>query len=202
MRNCGFATYLTLALLVLLIGLVFMATVAGSYAVNVVSSALARSKEAKVLVQIHNTDALRSLPYLDYRIMQADIRTTPGPARVPGGAGALDYLCQNRPSYLAYSWFYEPSPRPGISSCPLLLVNNYVGQALPTPPPPVERSTYSIHHSMTALITAIAPHLSGGGPPLLEYAFTPVLVRSAWAHPDPSYLLPLSPSRPVATFGG
>jgi hypothetical protein len=193
MRKRGFATYLTLTLLVLLIGLVFMATIAGSYAVNVVSSTLARSREAKTLAQIHNADALRSLLYLDYRIMRTDTRTTPGPASVPGGGDALSYLCQNKPSYLAYSWFYEPNPQPGISDCPLLLANNYVGQALPAPPPSVQRSTYSIHHSMTALITAVAPHLSGGGPPLLEYAFTPILVRSAWAHPDPNYLFPFSP---------
>jgi hypothetical protein len=193
MRKQGFATYLTLTLLVLLIGLVFMATIAGSYTVNVVSSTLARSRGGKTLAQIHNADALRSLLYLDYRIMRTDTRTTPGPASVPGGGDALNYLCQNKPSYLAYSWFYEPNPQPGISDCPLFLANNYVGQALPAPPPPVQRSTYSIHHSMTALITAIAPHLSGGGPPLLEYAFTPVLVRSAWGHPDPSYLFPFSP---------
>jgi len=193
MRKQGFATYLTLTFLVLLIGLVFMATIAGSYAVNVVSSTLTRSREAKTLAQIHNADALRSLPYLDYRIMRTDTRIAPDRVNVPGGRDALNYLCQNRPSYLAYSWFYEPNLQPGISNCPLLLVNNYVGQALPAPPPTVQRSTYSIHHSMTALITAIAPHLSGGGPPLLEYAFTPVLVRSAWAHPDPNYLFPFSP---------
>jgi hypothetical protein len=202
MRKRGFATYLTLTLLVLLIGLVFMATIAGSYAVNVVSSTLARSREAKILAQIHNTDALRSLPYLDYRIMRRDAQTDAGPASVPGGGDALNYLCQNKPSYLAYSWFYEPNPQPGISDCPLFLANNYVGQALPAPPPPVQRSTYSIHHSMTALITAIAPHLSGGGPPLLEYAFTPILVKSVWAYPDPYYLFPLSPALPVALSEG
>jgi hypothetical protein len=202
MGKRGFATYLTLTLLVLLIGLVFMATMAGSYAVNLVSSTLARSREAKTLTQIHNADALRSLLYLDYRIMRTDTRTIPGPASVPGGGGALNYLCQNKPSYLAYSWFYEPNPQPGISNCPLFLANNYVGQALSAPPPPVQRSTYSIHHSMTALITAIAPHLSGGGPPLLEYAFTPILVRSAWAHPDPNYLFPFSPTSTVSLSEG
>ncbi len=189
---------MALTLLVFLIGLVFMATVAGSYAINTVSSTLARSREAKVLAQIHNADALRSLIYFDYRITSLDLRTTPGAVSPPGGRDALTHLCQNRPSYLAYSWFYEPSMRPpsaqgGISDCPLLLANDYVGQALPAPPPPVLRSTYSIHYSTTALVTAIAPHLSGKGPPLLEYAFTPVLVKSVWAHPDPHYLLPFSP---------
>ncbi len=198
MRKQGFATYIALTLLVLLMGLVFMATVAGSYAINIVSSTLARSREAKVLAQIHNADALRSLIYFDYRITSLDLRTTPGAVSPPGGRDALTHLCQNRPSYLAYSWFYEPGMRPpsaqgGISNCPLLLVNDYVGEALPAPPPTVSRSTYSIHHSTTALITAIAPHLSGGGPPLLEYAFTPVFVKSVWAHPDPHYLLPFSP---------
>jgi hypothetical protein len=202
MRKRGFVTYLTLTLLVLLIGLVFMATITGSYAVNVVSSTLAKTREAKVLAQIHNTDALRSLPYFDYRIMRTDTRTTPGPASIPGGGDALNYLCQNKPSYLAYSWFYEPNPQPGISNCPLFLANSYVGQALSNPPPPVQRSTYSIYHSMTALITAIAPHLSGGGPPLLEYAFTPLLVRSVWASPDPNYLLPLSPISPLELSEG
>jgi hypothetical protein len=202
MKKQGFATYLTLTLLTLLIGLVFMATIAGSYAVNVVSSTLARSKEAKLLAQIHNTDALRSLPYLDYRIMRTDTRMTPGPASVPGGRDALGHLCLNRPSYLAYSWFYEPNPPSGISDCPLLLANNYVGQALPTPPPPVQRSTYSIYHSTTALITTVAPHLSGGGPPLLEYAFTPILVRSVWAYPNPNYLLPFFPINPLMLSEG
>jgi hypothetical protein len=202
MKKQGFATYLTLTLLTLLIGLVFMATIAGSYAVNIVSSTLARSRGAKVLAQIHNNDALRALPYLDYRIMRTDTRTTPGPVLVPGGGDALNHLCQNRPSYLAYSWFYEPNPPSGISDCPLLLANNYVGRALSAPPPPVERSTYSIHHSMTALITAVAPHLSGEGPPLLEYAFTPILVRSVWAYPDPNHLLPLSPTYPLSLSEG
>jgi hypothetical protein len=189
---------MALTLLVFLIGLVFMATIAGSYAANVVSSTLSRSREAKVLAQIHNADALRSLVYLDHRITSLDFRTSPGPARIPGGRDALTYLCQDKPSHLAYSWFYEPSMRPpsaqgGISDCPLLLVNDYVGQALSAPPPPVMRSTYSIHHSTTALITAVAPHLSNGGPPLLEYAFTSVLVKSVWSSPDPHYLLPFSP---------
>jgi len=197
-RRQGFATYIALTLLVFLIGLVFIATVAGSYAANVVSSALGRSREAKVLAQIHNADALRSLVYLDYRITSLDSQTVPGPARLPGGRDALTHLCQNKPPYLAYSWFYEPGMRPpsaqgGISDCPLLLVNDYVGQALSTPPPPVMRSTYSIYHSTTALITAVAPHLSNWGPPLLEYAFTPVLVKSVWSSPDPHYLLPFSP---------
>jgi hypothetical protein len=198
MRKQGFATYIALTLLTLLIGLVFMATVAGSYAANIVSSTLARTKEAKILAQIHNADALRSLVYLDYRTTSLDSQSAPGAVSAPGGRDALIHLCRNKPSYLAYSWFYEPRMRPpsaqvGLSDCPLLLVNDYVGQALSTPPPPVLRSTYSIYHSTTALITAIAPHLSNGGPPLLEYAFTPVLVKSVWSNPDPYYLFPFSP---------
>ncbi len=198
MRKWGFATYIALTFLVLLISLVFMATVAGSYAVNIVSSILARGKEAKILARIHNIDALRSLPYFDYRIASLDRRTTPGPVSVPGGGYALTYLCRNKPPYLAYSWFYEPRMRPpsaqaGLSDCPLLLANDYVGQELPASLPTVERSTYSIYYSTTALITAIAPHLSNGGPPLLEYVFTPILVKSVWSSPDPHYLLPFSP---------